>query len=218
MINNKDIKIIDFGFATETTKEEKGNSFWGTPSYMSPEIVNHQSHNYMKADIWALGVILYALISGNFPFVGQNDKDLFNKIRRWIFTIPDGLTLEAKSMILSMLQSDPAFRKGTGTLLKDYWFWDTKHLKSEASPSLMSKRSNIVGTIDELNNIYSEKKPIIITREKSDSSHKRNTPLSPYLANNHTMYNAFKNNRNFIKTYFKNTENYSRANKSNTEK
>ena len=107
--SNKDIKIIDFGFATEISKDEKGNTFCGTPSYMAPEIVNHQSHNYIKSDIWALGIILYALMSGNFPFIGQNDADLFNKIRRCIFTMPEGITLEAKSMILNMLQSDPNF-------------------------------------------------------------------------------------------------------------
>jgi serine/threonine protein kinase len=49
---------------------------------MAPEIVNHQDHNYMKADIWALGVIFYTLISGRFPFKAQNDKDLYNKIRK----------------------------------------------------------------------------------------------------------------------------------------
>jgi len=74
---DKGIKIIDFGFATMCKPEDKGNVFWGTPSYMSPEIVNHKLHNYMKADIWALGIILFALLTGKFPFKAQTDKDLY---------------------------------------------------------------------------------------------------------------------------------------------
>ena len=66
---------------------------------MSPEIVSHQTHNYFKSDIWALGVILYVLLSGKFPFKAQNDQDLYSKIRKSIFTFPEGITLEAKSIL-----------------------------------------------------------------------------------------------------------------------
>ena len=54
--------------------------FCGTPVYMSPEIVDKKPHNYFKADVWALGIVLYALLSGKFPFKGENNKDLFMKI------------------------------------------------------------------------------------------------------------------------------------------
>jgi len=56
--------------------------FCGTPVYMSPEIVEKKSHSYFKADIWALGIVLYALLSGKFPFKGENNKDLFSKIKK----------------------------------------------------------------------------------------------------------------------------------------
>lgn len=48
---------------------------------MSPEIVHKRSHNYMKADIWALGVVLYSLLTGKFPFKAENNKDLYSKIK-----------------------------------------------------------------------------------------------------------------------------------------
>ena len=44
---------------------------------MSPEIVEKKPHSYLKADVWALGVVLYALLSGKFPFKGENNADLF---------------------------------------------------------------------------------------------------------------------------------------------
>jgi tribbles-like protein len=89
---------------------------------MAPEIVAHQTHNYFKADIWALGVILYCLLSGKFPFKSQKDKDLFSKIRKGIFSVPEGITLEAKNTLLSMLQTNPEYRKSTNKLLRDSWF------------------------------------------------------------------------------------------------
>ena len=44
--------------------------FCGTPSYMAPEIVLKKEYYGCPADIWALGVLLYVLLCGVFPFKG----------------------------------------------------------------------------------------------------------------------------------------------------
>lgn len=54
--------------------------FCGTPSYMSPEIVNKREYRGCPADVWALGVLLYAILCGTFPFKGSTDKELYTKI------------------------------------------------------------------------------------------------------------------------------------------
>lgn len=61
------IKLIDFGFATIAPKG-KLKLFCGTPSYMSPEIVLKKEYKGDAADIWAVGVVLFTLVSGTFPF------------------------------------------------------------------------------------------------------------------------------------------------------
>ena len=74
------VKLIDFGFANQLPKGEKTRTFCGTPSYMSPEIVTRKEHAGPPVDIWATGILLYALICGYFPFRATNDNELYKKI------------------------------------------------------------------------------------------------------------------------------------------
>ena len=78
------VKIIDFGFAC--ISKERLRVFCGTPSYMSPEIVGNQAYNGASADIWACGVMLYALLTGTVPFKAQTEKELFRKIQRGVYS------------------------------------------------------------------------------------------------------------------------------------
>ncbi|CAD8209446.1 unnamed protein product [Paramecium octaurelia] len=79
LIQNKRIKLIDFGFSTFTNQPITCHC--GTPSYMAPEVVSKLKYDGRGADIWATGVLLVALLQGSFPFKGENERELFKKIR-----------------------------------------------------------------------------------------------------------------------------------------
>jgi serine/threonine protein kinase len=49
---------------------------------MSPEIVQKRDYLGPPTDIWATGILLYALLCGHFPFKGQSDKELYKKISK----------------------------------------------------------------------------------------------------------------------------------------
>lgn len=69
LVNKRsEVKLIDFGFSQENGLLE---NFCGTPSYMAPEIVAKRSYEGAPADVWALGVMLYRMLSGIFPFKGS---------------------------------------------------------------------------------------------------------------------------------------------------
>lgn len=74
------IKIIDFGFSLASKKENRLESYCGTPHYMDPDIVKKVPYNAFAADIWAAGVILYIIYVGKLPFFGEFEADLYRKI------------------------------------------------------------------------------------------------------------------------------------------
>ena len=78
-IKNFEIKLIDFGAAKIFTKYKKQfDDTVGTLVYCSPEVLKN---NYdSKCDIWACGVIMYILLSGEIPFAGENETEIMKSI------------------------------------------------------------------------------------------------------------------------------------------
>ena len=111
------IKVIDFGLSEfqslpenllEIISGEKNMMMTGsvgTPHYISPEVIKGKYNQ--KCDIWSAGVILYAMLSGSFPFNGKSDKDIYKAIikRKYDFKkdVWKNISNEAKDLINHLL-------------------------------------------------------------------------------------------------------------------
>lgn len=60
-------KIVDFGLTKILGPSEKTTEPFGTLGYVAPEVLNKIPYNY-TCDLWSLGCICYALLSGSLPF------------------------------------------------------------------------------------------------------------------------------------------------------
>ena len=74
------VKLIDFGFADVYTTKAK-DVYHGTPNYMAPQILLRKPYSPFKADVWALGVMLYKLKFSTLPYTANNQLRLLDKIR-----------------------------------------------------------------------------------------------------------------------------------------
>ena len=66
---------------------------------MSPEIIKRIEFDYEKGDVWALGVVFYCLICGQFPFKGITNRDLYNKIAKGVYSCSKRFTMDSKRLI-----------------------------------------------------------------------------------------------------------------------
>lgn len=92
---------------------------------MAPEIVQKLEYAGPPADIWALGVLLFTLLSGCFPYRGATDKELYKKIMRADYKLPpevqSTLTPEAVNLLRRIFTIDADKRPSARDLLNDPW-------------------------------------------------------------------------------------------------
>uniref|UniRef100_A0AAR2JBM4 cGMP-dependent protein kinase n=1 Tax=Pygocentrus nattereri TaxID=42514 RepID=A0AAR2JBM4_PYGNA len=65
------VKLVDFGFAKKIKCGQKTWTFCGTPEYVAPEIILNKGHG-LSVDFWALGILIFELVTGSPPFTGSD--------------------------------------------------------------------------------------------------------------------------------------------------
>lgn len=108
---NENVKLCDFGFTREYEgKASYLQTFCGTVCYSAPEMLKGEKYAGEKVDVWSLGVILYALLTGELPFDDDDDNLTRTKILSSEPKWPEHLTPDAKSLISSLLSKRPLLR------------------------------------------------------------------------------------------------------------
>ncbi len=108
-------KILDFGVAHSLSRGPKADCLKGKFSYMAPERIKSLATD-CRTDIYALGVMLYLIFTGQLPFTAANDSELLYKIVKTRPRPPSELApvdSRIERLILRAMQPDPAKRYQT---------------------------------------------------------------------------------------------------------
>ena len=125
------IKVIDFGTSGKIKKGQKYNDVIGTPFYIAPEVLKNKYDE--KCDIWSCGVILYVMLSGEPPFYGEDDDEIYNKIlteevqfnqKEW-----ENISDEAKDLVKKLLTKDYKSRLSAVDALAHPWIQNIDNQK-----------------------------------------------------------------------------------------
>jgi len=116
-----EVKITDFGLAKIDEREAGMTSMVGTPQYWAPEVLARNNYDE-RVDLWSLGVLLYVMLRGQYPFKGEHASDM---IQAGTFDLSKGnwpqVSTEAKDLVKKLLQLRPEDRLSLDGCLRHTW-------------------------------------------------------------------------------------------------
>ncbi|CAG5131958.1 unnamed protein product [Candidula unifasciata] len=113
-----DAVVLESEDASDTLTDKHG-----CPAYVSPEILSARGGYSGKcADLWSLGVMIYTMLVGRYPFHDKDPLVLFRKIRGGAYKIPDAVPARAKCLVRNLLRHEPSERLSAAEALEHPWF------------------------------------------------------------------------------------------------
>ncbi|CAI7661351.1 unnamed protein product [Penicillium bialowiezense] len=90
--HNMNVKVGDFGLAAMILSDKdakRRNTLCGTPNYIAPEVLDKSKGGHtQKVDIWSLGVICFAMLTGYPPFQSKTQEEIYKKVRNLSYVWP----------------------------------------------------------------------------------------------------------------------------------
>ena len=185
--NYPSIKIIDFGFAKRNV-EKLEDSVIGTPQYIAPELLKSEPHNH-TVDFYSLGILLYKIIYGFYPFKTDNELDIYKAHIEDEFVFGESIYSKKMINVVSrLLKKNPSerFQNSIEILQELNLAIDIELVKDFIPAKVLSDRKdaiNIIGTY-----LKDKSSNEVFTVTGFDGSGKSSLLQEIYFSNKNSVY------------------------------
>ena len=121
MVCGDQLLILDWGMGLQIAPNEYLFESCGSPDYAAPELYFRKPYRGSEVDVWAMGVVLYSMVTGNFPFPGADPSQIAGSICRRDYLVPSGVSPTLLDLLARMLTKDPRSRITVGEIQQHPW-------------------------------------------------------------------------------------------------
>ncbi|CAM4667700.1 unnamed protein product [Leuciscus chuanchicus] len=119
---NSCIKVADFGFSKRVKNHNQAlDTFCGSPPYAAPELFKDESYIGPPVDVWAMGVLLFFMVTGSLPFRADTVAKLRQSVLDGAYVLPTWVSAPCQRLIRGILKPEPLERCALDQMLGCEW-------------------------------------------------------------------------------------------------